>query len=97
MTTTTTVGYGDISPATDLGRAVAIVVMVLGIGFLSLLIGAVSERFMTVALEDEVADVEQELDLDIEAARDELLRELRAMATRLGDLEGTVRRLSRPA
>jgi voltage-gated potassium channel len=97
VTTTTTVGYGDISPATDLGRAVAIVVMVLGIGFLSLLIGAVSERFVTVALEDEVADVEQELDLDIEAARDELLRELRAMATRLGDLEGTVRRLSRPA
>jgi hypothetical protein len=71
--------------------------MVVGIGFLSLLIGAVSERFMTVALEDEVADVEQELDLDIEAARDELLRELRAMATRLGDLEGTVRHLSRPA
>jgi voltage-gated potassium channel Kch len=40
----TTVGYGDVYPETDTGRAIAILVMVVGIGFLSLLIGAVSER-----------------------------------------------------
>ncbi len=34
MTTVTTVGYGDIPPQTDLGRVVAILVMLVGIGFL---------------------------------------------------------------
>ena len=93
VTTMTTVGYGDLSPATDLGRVVAMIVMVVGIGFLSLLIGAVSERFMAVALEEEVADAELEIERDLDAAQNELLGELRAVATRLGELETTVRRL----
>ena len=64
MTTMTTVGYGDISPATDAGRVIAIVVMVVGIGFLSLLIGAVSERFVVS---------------DIDVVRAEIVREVRAI------------------
>ena len=46
MTTMTTVGYGDIYPQTDAGRVLAILVMVVGIGFGSVLIGAVAERFV---------------------------------------------------
>ena len=34
VTTMTTVGYGDITPMTDGGRAIAMAVMVVGIGFL---------------------------------------------------------------
>ena len=89
----TTVGYGDLYPSTNTGRAVAIVVMVVGIGFLSLLIGTVSERFMAVALEEEVDEIEADIERDAEAVQHELLRELRAMALRLGELEATVRRL----
>jgi voltage-gated potassium channel len=51
----TTVGYGDLSPATTLGRVVAMGVMLVGIGFLTLLIGAASERFVAGELEQEVA------------------------------------------
>lgn len=53
VTTMTTVGYGDLSPATDLGRVIAIAVMLVGIGFLTLLIGAVSERFVAHELVEE--------------------------------------------
>jgi hypothetical protein len=59
VTTMTTVGYGDLYPHTDLGRGIAIVVMVVGIGFLSLLIGAVSERFLASELRQEAEQVER--------------------------------------
>jgi len=42
----TTVGYGDISPTTDAGHLIAVVVMVVGIGFRTTVIGAVAERFL---------------------------------------------------
>ena len=37
----TTVGYGDISPHTTAGRALAIGVMIVGIGFVGLVTAAV--------------------------------------------------------
>jgi len=46
MTTVTTVGYGDIGPKTDAGRAIAIGVMLVGIGFVAILTAAAAERFM---------------------------------------------------
>src|SRR4051812_34040575 len=72
FTTMTTVGYGDVSPATDAGRAIAIVVIVVGIGFLTTCIGAVAERFLTSTRRGELT-VENE----------DLLRELRALNGRL--------------
>jgi Ion channel len=42
VTTMTTVGYGDITPRTNYGRVVAIVVMLVGIGFIALLTGALA-------------------------------------------------------
>jgi voltage-gated potassium channel len=94
VTTMTTVGYGDISPATDVGRAVAIGVMLVGIGFLSLLIGAVSERFLAAEVE-EVAEAGRELEGDIGAATDELIAEIRAIGERLRQLEVRVERAGR--
>ena len=83
----TTVGYGDIYPSTDTGRLVAILVMVVGIDFLSLLIGSVSERFMAASVEQGVDDVEREVEEEVDAVRAELVAELRAMGERLRQLE----------
>lgn len=64
MTTVTTVGYGDIRPKTDGGRVIAIVVMLVGIGFVAILTAAAAERFMRArrAEADELRAVHARLD-----------------------------------
>ena len=87
----TTVGYGDISPVTDSGRLIAVVVMVIGIGFLTMLIGAAAERFVApdvaaaVEVEERVASTEELI-----------LREVRQVAERLENVETSVRKLEAP-
>lgn len=45
--TTTTVGYGDIAPQSGWGRLVAVVLMIIGIGFLSSLTGTIATFFIS--------------------------------------------------
>lgn len=95
VTTMTTVGYGDLYPETDLGRVVAIVVMLVGIGLLTLVIGAVSQRFLATELEQEVAAAELEVEEEVEDARGELVAEIRAIGEQLRDLEARIVRARR--
>jgi voltage-gated potassium channel len=46
VTTTTTVGYGDLYPTTTQGRIIGMMLMFLGIGFLSLLTASIASRFV---------------------------------------------------
>ena len=43
--TTTTVGYGDISPETMPGRIIAVILMIFGIGFIGMLTGTMTTFF----------------------------------------------------
>ncbi|MBB1079137.1 potassium channel family protein [Limosilactobacillus sp. STM2_1] len=45
ITTATTIGYGDVIPKTGIGRAAAIVLMLLGIGFIGMLTSTINEFF----------------------------------------------------
>jgi voltage-gated potassium channel len=60
LTTMTTVGYGDVTPDTDTGRAIAVAVMLVGIGFVAVLTGAIAQRFIAPT-EDAVLMGEREL------------------------------------
>lgn len=81
VSTMTTVGYGDESPVTTPGRIVAIALMLIGIGFVAILTGAIAERFLTQI--EEVAEEAEE----VAATEVELLAELRAIRARLDQLE----------
>lgn len=82
VSTMTTVGYGDEFPLTTLGRIVAMALMLVGIGFIAILTGAIAERFLAGQVE-EVADEAVEM----AATETDLLTELRAIRARLDQLE----------
>jgi voltage-gated potassium channel len=46
VVTVTTVGYGDLTPTTVEGRLIAMVVMFVGIGFLSVLTATIASFFV---------------------------------------------------
>jgi voltage-gated potassium channel len=75
VVTVTTVGYGDTFPTTEAGRAIAVVVMLVGIGFLAVLTAAAAERFMRGR--------------EAEQQRAELQDRLDEIAARLAALEGS--------
>jgi voltage-gated potassium channel len=82
--TVTTVGYGDVTPHTDAGRAIAISVMVVGIGFLFLLTGALVERFIALEIRRDMSGLAE--------PEQEILRQVSEVARRL---EGIDERLAR--
>lgn len=55
ITTATTIGYGDVVPKTGIGRAAAIILMFLGIGFIGMLTSTINE-FFAKKDEQELAD-----------------------------------------
>jgi voltage-gated potassium channel len=82
MTTVTTVGYGDVTAHTTLGRIVGIALMVMGIGFVALLTGAIAQRLLRLDAER----VEQ-AETRIEAGEHEIAEEFREISKRLAELE----------
>lgn len=90
VTTMTTVGYGDLFPVTDLGRIIAMVVMIVGIGFGSLLIGTVAERFVAPGVRAEANELERE----VETTEADVLREVRDLGERLQRIEAALDRRS---
>lgn len=78
--TTTTVGYGDLSPTTALGRIIAVILMIVGIGFVGMLTGTIATFFLKnkeVELtyrENVIEDIKNKLDefdsLSIEEVKD---------------------------
>jgi voltage-gated potassium channel len=81
----TTVGYGDITPKTTEGKVISVLVMLVGIGTATLVIGAVAQRFLAPSVEH------------VEIAEDDMLVQVREISARLGQLERALREQTRAA
>ena len=64
LVTITTVGYGDITPLTNLGRIIASSLMIMGIGFIATITAAVSSYFISSFNDKEITinELGQKLD-----------------------------------
>ena len=71
MSTTTTVGYGDIYPMTGEGRLISVLLMLTGIGVISIFTATIASLFMIEDEEDEFRGIHKRLD-GIEAKLDRL-------------------------
>ena len=96
VTTMTTVGYGDVAPNTTGGRLLAVALMLVGIGFVALLTGAIAQRFLSPQIRHSIEEAEDEVAADVSDIRAELARELRGISTRLRELEQLVERIGVP-
>ena len=79
IVTATTVGYGDVSPMTTEGRLIAVVLMLVGIGFISILTATVASFFFDQDKREEGQDfarLEARL-ASLEQKQDEVLAHLR--------------------
>lgn len=72
ISTTTTVGYGDIYPTTPEGRLIAVLVMLTGIGVIGVFTATIASLFMIEDEEDEFNGVHKRLD-NLEAKLDRVL------------------------
>ena len=84
--TVTTVGYGDNVPTNLAGRLVAVLVMLLGIGFLTVITAAITSTFVARSRREQTPS-------DAEAAMAEQLRQL---DSRLERIEAALGRSSSP-
>ena len=76
VTTTTTVGYGDIYPTTGEGRLIAVLLMLAGIGVIGVFTATIASFFMNKDEENDLSGVKQRLEA-IERKLDRLLEEKR--------------------
>jgi len=83
--TVTTVGYGDVVPQSDAGRAVATLLLLGGLAFLSVVTATITSSF--------VARRQREL---AETAADPLMERVSALHDRLDGIEAELRRIGHP-
>ena len=93
LVTITTVGYGDITPLTTLGRVVAGLLMLLGLGLIATITAIVSAKFIQNFVDghtnDDVLEKLEELETEIEKIEeleDNVLGKLKELESEVDEL-----------
>lgn len=79
VSTVTTVGYGDVYPVTPAGRGLAVLLMLAGVAFFSVLAGNIAAFFLERMPEKQAVETDRRLD--------EILRRLESIELSLADRE----------
>lgn len=75
LTTMTTVGYGDPSPTTNGTKVLAVIVALVGIGFVAIVTGAIAQRFVSTdvrAEEHEAVEIDEQIAAEVSEIRNRL-------------------------
>ena len=88
FTTAATVGYGDVVPLTQAGRAFAVLMVLLGLSVLSLVTASLAAIFVEREVQDEVEAGERQIERELMHE----IRALRAQIDRLQDRKGPASR-----
>src|SRR5207248_6212190 len=78
VVTTTTVGYGDVSPVTGEGRLIAVGLMIVGIGFIGVFTATVTSFFFDQGRSADVIEMQERLERT-EKKLDSIMREREPM------------------
>ncbi len=88
IVTTTTVGYGDISPTTAAGRVIAIILMLFGIGMIGMLTGTITTYFTNKVEQNHETKSDCSKLMEIaQSLSDKQIEELTAIAQTLKNLK----------
>lgn len=88
IVTTTTVGYGDISPVTPAGRIIAVILMLFGIGTIGMLTGTITTYFTNKGNHEQIEKNDCTDLLEVaQTLNKKQIEELTAIARTLKDLE----------
>ena len=79
VSTMTTVGYGDELPTTHEAKVIAMLLMIVGIGYFAVVTGAIAERFIERGRQEDVEELESQ-------APDELVAHVERLAQRSREL-----------
>ncbi len=91
IVTITTVGYGDISPQTEIGRIIGIVTIFTGVGFMSLLTASLATFFVNRFKQKEDMSIEEKID-NLEEQMNKKFDDMQSEIISLKE-EGTVKNL----
>jgi voltage-gated potassium channel len=88
IVTTTTVGYGDISPVTPAGRVIAVILMLFGIGLIGMLTGTITTYFANKGRSERIQKNDCSALLKVaQTLNEKQIEELTAIAKALKNME----------